>query len=40
MWKGRLFPSIHRVYMLDEIAEAQHALEERQQFGEIVIKMS
>ncbi|MDN7246162.1 zinc-binding dehydrogenase [Planococcus shenhongbingii] len=40
VWKGKLKPSIHSVYPLDEIAEAQIALEKRQHFGKIVIKVS
>ncbi|RFU65044.1 zinc-binding dehydrogenase [Peribacillus glennii] len=40
IWSGKLKPSIHKVYPLEEIAEAQHELEERKHFGKIVMKVS
>ncbi|PLR77028.1 hypothetical protein CU633_12480 [Bacillus sp. V3-13] len=40
VWKGKLQPSIHKVYPLEEIGKAQLELEERQHFGKIVIKVN
>ena len=39
MGEGRLRPVIDRRYPLDEAAEAQRVLEERQQFGKILLVM-
>ncbi|MEH7482299.1 alcohol dehydrogenase catalytic domain-containing protein [Neobacillus drentensis] len=39
IWKGKLTPTIHKVYPLEEIVEAQLELEERKHFGKIVIKL-
>jgi NADPH:quinone reductase-like Zn-dependent oxidoreductase len=40
IWKGKLNPTIHKVYPFDEIVEAQRVLEERKHFGKIVIRIS
>jgi NADPH:quinone reductase-like Zn-dependent oxidoreductase len=39
MAQGRLRPVIDRRYPLDEAAEAQRVLEERRQFGKILLVM-
>ncbi|MCQ6268352.1 zinc-binding dehydrogenase [Fictibacillus sp. WQ 8-8] len=40
VWQKKLQPSIHKVYPLEDIAEAQLELEGRKHFGKIVIKIS
>ncbi|MGG3470559.1 zinc-binding dehydrogenase [Neobacillus pocheonensis] len=40
VWQGKLKPQIHAIYRLEEIAQAQIAIDERRHFGKIVIKIS
>jgi NADPH:quinone reductase-like Zn-dependent oxidoreductase len=40
VWQGKLRPQIHEVYPLAEIAAAEIAIDERQHFGKIVIKVN
>lgn len=40
VWKGKLKPHVHKVYSLDEIRQAQTALQQREHFGKIIIQVS